>query len=77
MQERKKREETTNLLHSGCHHVAMSWIWPEEKKGSRLVVDPVRGEGRPHVRSKWLEGVNSLFKNLQASLNNHVSIKDG
>jgi flagellar biosynthesis component FlhA len=22
-------------------------------------------------------GVNSLFKNLQASLNNHVSIKDG
>jgi hypothetical protein len=29
------------------------------------------------VRSKWLEGVNSLFKNLQASLNNHVSIKDG
>jgi hypothetical protein len=30
------------------------------------------------VRSKWLEGgVNSLFKNVQASLNNHVSIKDG
>jgi hypothetical protein len=30
------------------------------------------------VRSKWLEGgVKSLFKNLQASLNNHVSIKDG
>jgi hypothetical protein len=29
------------------------------------------------VRSKWLEGVNSLFKNLQTLLNNHVSIKDG
>jgi hypothetical protein len=38
--------------------------------------DHVSGEGNG-VRSKWLEGVNSLFKNLQASLNNHISIKDG
>jgi hypothetical protein len=34
-------------------------------------------EGKYDVRSKWLEGVNILFKNLQVSLNNHVSIKDG
>jgi hypothetical protein len=57
-------------------------VWPNS-----LVRDDARawrgtGGTRPHqhgsiVRSEWLEGVNSLFKNLQASLNNHVSIKDG
>jgi hypothetical protein len=32
----------------------------------------------PHCKVQMARGgVNSLFKNLQASLNNHVSIKDG
>jgi hypothetical protein len=35
-------------------------------------------EGTPECKVRMARGgVNSLFKNLQATLNNHVSIKDG
>ena len=54
----KEREQQTcyysRCYYSRCHRVlefaAMSWIWPEEKKGGRLAVHLTGGEeGRPSV----------------------------
>jgi hypothetical protein len=46
-------------------HFEVFWPKFEDYEGTICKVQMARG------------GVNSLFKNLQASLNNHVSIKDG
>jgi hypothetical protein len=48
----------------------------KKKMNMDEVVCLVCGETRCKVQMAR-GGVNSLFKNLQASLNNHVSIKDG
>jgi hypothetical protein len=43
---------------------------PRDKRGEFL-------KGHPCKVLMARGGVNSLFKNLQASLSNHISIKDG
>jgi len=53
--ERKQRTCCRCRRHRIVDLAAMSWIWPEEK-GSRLAVDPARGEeGRPS-RSRFGRG---------------------
>jgi len=52
--EEKEREQQTcycNRCHRVLEFAAMSWIWPEEKKGGRLAVHPTGGEeGRPPLQ---------------------------
>jgi len=46
--ERKQQTYCRCRYHRVVDLTAMSWIWPEEKKDSRLAMDPARGEeGQP------------------------------
>jgi hypothetical protein len=76
---RKRKSYIPMLLHEGC-------TFTSEEAKSKAVFDYYNSLlgtrfhrlNLPRCKVRMARGgVNSLFKNLQATLNNHVSIKDG